>query len=663
MIEKIIQAYKEYKQHLKEEVIDDIKDSRNKIHAIIKHKNTISGLLAISTIVFGTIGHIIEGEHPFESILLSIKIFGLNFPTNFDSNILLLIAGLTGTITIFLLAIVFFIKDFFEKKLVKDIFSDNHTAVFGLGEINRSFLNSFDLKNDKTKIEKIVIIESNPNNVYLEDYKQKGFGIFVGDVFSPKTLELFKFENMDHSIIALGDDRHNIEFSKMVLDNYKDETPIKLVVHIQNKDLEVLFHSKFINNEKSNIHIKTFSFYEEVAKNLFKKHSVDGNSLDYIESNKDYKSIVLGDGELIEKIVYQIALLSHLPNENKHIVYIVDKKADELLVRIEKALYYKKENFPTFKLKAVNLDKDRLDFYENSLWHKYNLVNVIVAFDEEGKNLDTAVELYNRTYLSKAIDKTKMPKIIFGMYDEMLLSEIVNTNKEEFNNFYTYGNVKDILSHQELIDEETDQIAKLVNNGYGDEYNKDKLGQDKKKIKNKWYNTARFSDKLSSIAQAKHIDMKLKSMGFDRIKCECDDYKKDDLLKHNQKLMLAKLIEDREAICLDEGSLIRYSKELEKVWSGSEYEVQYFPQKFENLFEKMIRMEHNRWNAYHYLNGWKYEDEKVKAKKEHDCLMPLKDFDKDSIKITVIYDIYSFLYIPNYLAETGYKIVDYKEKK
>jgi hypothetical protein len=74
------------------------------------------------------------------------------------------------------------------------------------------------------------------------------------------------------------------------------------------------------------------------------------------------------------------------------------------------------------------------------------------------------------------------------------------------------------------------------------------------------------------------------------------------------------------------------------------------------MFEKLIRTEHNRWDAFHYLNDWKYSEKTNKAKREHNCLMPLCEFKKPELQLTVIYDIYAILYIPNYLANAGYEI-------
>ncbi len=71
-------------------------------------------------------------------------------------------------------------------------------------------------------------------------------------------------------------------------------------------------------------------------------------------------------------------------------------------------------------------------------------------------------------------------------------------------------------------------------------------------------------------------------------------------------------------------------------------------------------MEHNRWNAFHFLNGWKYAEVKEKEIKEHNCLMPLENFTEIKMQKTAIYDIYSFLRLPIYLAEVGCAIVSIK---
>lgn len=54
--------------------------------------------------------------------------------------------------------------------------------------------------------------------------------------------------------------------------------------------------------------------------------------------------------------------------------------------------------------------------------------------------------------------------------------------------------------------------------------------------------------------------------------------------------------------------------------------------------ELLAKCEHNRWNTYHFLNGWKYAAKTKKVKKLHNCLLPynelsedIKDYDREMI--------------------------------
>ena len=54
--------------------------------------------------------------------------------------------------------------------------------------------------------------------------------------------------------------------------------------------------------------------------------------------------------------------------------------------------------------------------------------------------------------------------------------------------------------------------------------------------------------------------------------------------------------------------------------------------------------------------------EKDKVKKSHPCLKPIYEFKELNLQITILYDIYSILYIPNYLASAGWEIEKIEEE-
>ena len=47
-----------------------------------------------------------------------------------------------------------------------------------------------------------------------------------------------------------------------------------------------------------------------------------------------------------------------------------------------------------------------------------------------------------------------------------------------------------------------------------------------------------------------------------------------------------------------------------------------------DIVEKWARIEHLRWNAFHYVNGWDYAKERNDAKKLHNCLVPFSKLSK-----------------------------------
>jgi len=790
-------------------IVKDIKrflQLKNIGYLIIKHKNIISVILAIISLTLGTIGFIRNSNGFWLSVINSLKLFGLDFPTKsenlnwcIDTAIILVIITLTFTIALI------FIKDGMERFQIYISFRNDHIAVFGLGEASVSFLRSYSKGHRK---ERIVIIESNPNNKKLDEYRNLGYAVLVGDSLSESILQRLNFDKMKYALIAMGSDGLNIELAKSIIKKYKVKevkTSIKLIVHILNPDLETLFiqnledinpdrHKSYLKlkskkeetneEEKSKfkIDIKTFSFFNEAAETLFEEHAIDGDSSKYMLSGETFKSILIGNGELIKSVIYQIALLSHLPEENTHKVYIVDKCATDSMMQIYKRLHYSKSKFPKLNIEAIDIDKDSNEYFTNSIWSEKNIVNVIIAYEDEADNLNLAIELFNRTFKSKAIENNgKIPKIIFAIYNQLFLSEIINSNKEAFKHFYTFGNSEKVLSYTSLIEEEKDMLAQLIHSGYDGAYKPDKLNSSNMHILAKWYDTTEYADRLSNIAQAKHIDMKLKAMGFKkryvfektndslsvsfigkktkledelmseelfrsyvpannynssentsmekkiryyslRKKATKNVVKKEEqkmiikkiLLSINRDLLTKKFEKDRiSSNVIDDTHLIKYTEKLtsysnirkgysdklekeidklekefkkaqqspeeklklqkakEDAYDKSEQDclselqeksldnikAEYFPQDFDTLFEKMIRVEHNRWMAYHYLNGWEYSQIKNKAKKEHNCLIPLENFNNDAMKKAVIYDMYSFLYLPNYLAEAGYEMI------
>ena len=642
-------------------------DSKNKIYFILQRKGALSASFAVLAIGFGLIGFYkhSNGLESFgniiEALLRSIALFGFTFPTGEDFNFFTMLASLFAIITVLLTAVLFFFKDQINKQIFNNISKQEHIGIFGLGQIARTLLDSKDF--DK----QAVIVEQ--DSIFIEEYRAKGFGVKIGDAYNEEFLiNTINFETMKYALIAFGEDRHNIEFAKKLISIYEKkniQTTIKLIVHINDKALSVLFNKSFmLSSTEGKIQIKTFSYYEECASDLFRKHYIDGNSMRYMQSNETLHTILVGDGELLKRVIYSIVALSNFPNQNKHIITLVDPQAERLLKQVQNYIHdgidNNRKRFPTIEIKALSLDYTINDFYIHKLWKESeNIENIIICYDDESKNIHIGTALHEKVYLSDTIENsTIVPKILMGVFDELELSNAINDNTQDYINMFTFGSKNIIINSEYLLDETTDYISKLIHHGYGDQYNPSRLIDAKDILDKNWYNNAKISDKFSSIAQAKHIDMKLKAMGLQRVK----SIKNRELLLKENRTLVDNILQNSGGPT--DSELIKASQEIDNLYSSKPFKVLYWPEDFnENIFTKLLRAEHNRWNTHHYLEGWSYNLKKNKAKKEHNCLLLIAEFEEDDMRLTALYDCYSFLYLPNYLAESGYEIVLYQGEK
>lgn len=477
----------------------------------------------------------------------------------------------------------------------------------------------------------------------------RGFGVEIGDILDDEVLKKLSLSNVKQSIISTGDDKRNLEIL-LKLTKYFDEDKHKRVyLHLEDMSFNSLFVADVIDT--SSVDIVPFSFYELAVRMLFIKHSILGDKAQIIQTKEAFCIAIVGSGELAQELIYQLCNLAHLSNENELVIYCVDVDADKFIKNI-KNNFTNLDKISNIELTPINLDFKTKEFYLYDIWREKNLTNIIIADKDEQNNLKIALGFSDICYAREIFEDTLKTKILFASYDQNGLSDSINTNDKKFKQFFAFADAKSIFHKDNFLNEKIDSIAKLINYKYGNKYDNNILfTEDNKKIDEKWFRGSTPNDKISSKMQAMHIDTKLLSL---KLKKQISNKPSKELLKINREIFNKKL-GVRE---IDDKELLEYSKELEKLYSGKEFEIKYFPQKYESLFEKLIRSEHNRWRSYHYLNGWKYNTIKNKAIKEHNCLLSFSEFKDPKIKILVIYDIYSVVLIPNLLASSGFLLVE-----
>jgi len=629
------------------------------INFLYKNKFKISIIIFILIILIGFIGNYFFNCKKigfWKSLLDTLSLFGLNTPNNINS--FTIIAFFLTYLFLFGNFIFFIFKEKFDILFTKSLLKDKNIVLFGFGEINKKILENLTTENIQTNI---VIVDKEAKD--FDEFWEKGC-VFLKREINNELINKFDFDKTTDIIVALGSDRLNIDISLKLIDklkNLKNET--KLIVHLNDREMNDIFFDKLeeIKQEEKKellINVKTFSFYTEVADDLFEKYDIKLVPYEYAKfdsTKKELKISIIGNSDVTLEIIRKIFVNFIFPNEVRIKIFLIDKDEKEFYERVKFETNYTPQKFPHIILESKHLDYELLT--NKNFWLQDDLIDIIVAFNSEDKNLEIIIDLFEKIFIHQ--DNIEYPNIFFAMYQELAFSNYIDANKKNFRNFFTFGNIKEILSIKNLLDDEKFNIAKQIHYGYGTKYRKNEIILDKDKLNKKWFKSAKYSDKLSNIAQYEHIPYKLLSLGL--YKFQNNNKNKENILKDNQQILFSKL---KHLGMIDENLIFKFSCEVEKSYDKKlNYQfdkniVDEFFKKFidSEKFYNLINTEHRRWVAYHYLNGWEYADKKDKIRKKHNCLVDISDFTDYSRRLTVIYDIYSYLYLPNYLAAAGYEI-------
>ncbi len=621
------------------------RDMNRIIYLFLNNKRKAVLLFVILTMVFGFLGYYFSPKvNGFEVFNKTVSLFAFDWIE--ENNVFLIAAQFFAIVSVFLTVVVLFLRDTLNDRLVWAFQKSPFTLVAGLGKQNAGFLKSL------PKNSPVIAIEEDKNNPLIDRFRERNVGVIVKK--AQEAITELDLTNLRNAVISTGNSSQNISIATILAERYEGKEPAKIFLRIENRNLSVLFRQNVVKNYDK-VDIVVYSIYENMAKALFDKHSILGERRDIIETDEEFSVVLVGSSPLCAEILYHIAVLSNLPNQNVLNLYLADKDAEEFYKKI-KRLFWNIEKVEHLRIKPVKVDSDSFEFYKNDMWRSKNLTNIIIATENDDKNLDIAINLQDIVFLRDISEGKFKTKVLVATDMDKTLARKINEDKEFFKNFYTFGDKEEASSKENLIDEELDLIAKAIHYLYKKiVYDSDFLITDKNReeVEKRWYDIEMFSDKLSNKMQALHMDTKLLALGLRKVRSYEDKRK---LLEKNREIFLRKLGKTD----VEEKEIYEFSKKLEEFYDGKildteripkDFKPLFLPKKYDTLFEKLIRSEHNRWMTYHYLNGWEYGVSKNKRAKKHNGLVPF-----DDLTYTVIFDIYSVLYIPNILASAGYEL-------
>ena len=569
-----------------------------------------------------------------------------------------LFAKFTLLLTIILL---YFRKllSFLYRELV--LFRGDHTIVVGLGRNSRFFIDSM-LKNKELE-HRLIAFETDKDSLSLIKYKNERVSIVVGEVGEMmKNLNLAKCKNI---FISTGSDKQNIyyalEFLRLLPN--KNRKFNKLVVHIENRTLRNLYADGNILSSR-NIDIRIFSYYKESARMLFQKSPLDGQSRALIESGEPFSINVIGNSELVLSIVMEACRLAHYPKQNRLTINCIDNNIDSL----EEKINYAFPEIETLEklniyIEYTQLDSNSLEFYQHPIWRSENLKHIILCKDDVEENISISTRLREVTYLRTE----REAQISIASMNHIQIARKVN-HMGQGEDIYSFARADEICSVENLLESHLDSMGQMISHLYGSQHLREQgnlkvahtveLNSILSSRAKALWNEASIYNRRSSIGQAIHIETKLKVLGLKSRKTE----KRKELFRRNREVFNAKLkksLYDLNLWCKDFLEIEDEYTKRESITTN-----RFFPKEYDNIFENLLNIEHNRWMAVLILMDNIYDADAKKKNRQklkiHHLLKPFKEFETPYERAYIINDINALLNIPLYLAKVGYEIIDFE---
>jgi len=162
-----------------------------------------------SAVVCSIIGYLIlYNADPIKAIYKTLSLFGGNADLD-NINVWIYIAVFFAPIamtTAFILLFLEFFKEhwFFWKK------AKGHCVVIGLGNMGLTLVNDI-LSSEPQKAKKLLVIEFDKNNPHIQELKDRGVMVLIGDASSASILQKAKIIDSDKIICFAGKDLINLE--------------------------------------------------------------------------------------------------------------------------------------------------------------------------------------------------------------------------------------------------------------------------------------------------------------------------------------------------------------------------------------------------------------------------------------------------------------------
>ena len=444
-------------------------------------------------------------------------------------------------------------------------FRRRHVVVVGLGNRSWQFVQSCQGRY------KLVIVEINPDNPHIDQARNLGMSVVVGDILNASMFKQINLVDARHLVAFTGDDGINVELTIKARAFIRDFGAEQLLIHMHVESRHIAEqledYPKFFSDSAA-AQVNFFSVYDLSARILFRDYPPE-NFAHYFGQNQVHIALY-NFGRQAELILLHAVQNCQFANESRVRFTVFDDQAREKGRHFFSA-------YPTLESLCV------VEFIEMPILEKKSLEEIhtellqsvtehVICFINDEDNLELALML--RSMLLKR--KNCNAPIIVHMEQSSGLAQLLESNfggPEIPDGLYPFGMLDQVLHNENVLADGLDILARAFHESYLER--REGLIVDRRLYSTLHsYATLAEPGRSSNRKVADHLGTKLRAIG-----CSTSDSVSSDFS-----------FSEKEALLL-------------------------------------ARMEHNRWCTEKIASGWRHGPERIESAKLNPIIGRWEDLD------------------------------------
>lgn len=476
-----------------------------------------------------------------------------------------------------------------------------HVVILGVGPKTTRLVQCF-----RKQGRRVVVVSPAADAEGVAECCGRGVTLVSGVLAEPSTLIKARVYWASHVVALSDEDCTNLavveETRKLIMNRVpigSGRFPVKCFAHLSDVDARTSLQASMAFGRDSRVEIRFFDLFDAAARRLLldpKQMPLDHGGVGK-DDVRQVQLVILGFGRMGRTVALRAAQHGHFANLKPLRISVVDRHAE----RRRQALLFRYPNFDkTCEIEFHEMQIESLaarQLLEKWCEDKSKVVSIAACFDRDSLALEVALRMKAK------LDELHVPLFVRMANHAGFAALLQGGVAEPVSMVHAFGMIEDCCTDEYLEDPRNEKVAQSIHEDHRREKIADiegRGGAPGKDISTRDRTELDDGLKDSNRQQADHIDIKLRVLGLERA-----DIAKDP----------------RPAV-----------ERIDEI-------------------ELLAKMEHNRWNAERWLQGWTLGPSN-KPKKITPYLVPWADL-PDDIKL---YDRNAVRIIPDILRTVGEKV-------